>query len=179
MQSVLILAAVSMLGCRGQTASVATTTAAAATAYVQRQSAPPCYPTIRTINSAMRTERTRIQNGGIPEGTYEFVLCPNTVFDATFEALQPTLDNVVFRCGGATSVAANRCIFNGGAQQVLILDSLVPGYFLQQVSFVGITFSNFGSTTEESTSIAAFASSITTALFRDCVWEVGRQSQEA
>ena len=55
-----------------------------------------------------------------------------------------------------------------------IVDSEVSDYPLQELSFTGITFSAFeGSSRMTGTSIAALASSATTATFTDCAWKVG------
>lgn len=133
---------------------------------------PPCFSTLGAINTAMQKELIRIQNGATPQNTYVYNLCSNTVFDASANSLEPVLSNAMFVCGGNGS-RQNSCRISGGAEQVHIVDSLVTGYPLQALSFMGITFSTFQSNTMNTgTSISAFASSSTTATFTDCAWQV-------
>lgn len=132
----------------------------------------PCFDTIGALNSAMQTELVRIQSGATPEDSYMYNLCTNTFFDAETAILMPVLNNVMFICGNDGS-RLGRCVILGGSQQVLILDSTVDSYPLQELSFMGITFSSFESNSAQSgMSIAAFASSSTMATFTDCSWEV-------
>jgi len=133
----------------------------------------PCFNTLGAINSVMQTELVRIQNGAPPQQSYVYSLCPNTFLDASAEPLEPVLNNVMFVCGESGD-RSGRCVILGGSQQVLIQDSLVDGYPLQELSFLGITFSAFETNGGDMTgsSIAAFASSTTTATFIDCVWQV-------
>jgi hypothetical protein len=130
-----------------------------------------CYETIGSLNSVMQTELVRIQNGATPQDSYMYNLCNNTFFDATTAVLEPVLNNVMFICGEDGS-RLGRCVILGGSLQVEIVDSLVDAYPLQEISFMGITFSSFESNTlRTGTSIGAFASSVTTATFIDCSWE--------
>jgi hypothetical protein len=135
-----------------------------------------CFATLGAMNSAMELELIRIRNGAVPQTTYVYPLCPNTVLDATTTPLRPLLNNAMFVCG-ADGQRSNRCVILGGTVQVAILDSLVDGYPLQEVSFLGLTFSGFVSDTSAAaagigTSIAAMASSVTMATFTDCLWQV-------
>ena len=131
-----------------------------------------CFDSIGAINSFMQTELVRIEAGADPQASYTFNLCTNTFFDASMTTLEPVLNNAMFLCGEDGS-RRNRCIFVGGVEQVRIDNSLVPGYPLQEVTFMGITFSSFESGSAMSgTSIAAFASATTTATFMDCAWQV-------
>jgi hypothetical protein len=132
----------------------------------------PCFDTIGALNSAMQTELVRIQSGATPEVAYMYNLCTDTFFDAETAILMPVLNNAMFICGNDGS-RLGRCVINGGSQQVRILDSTLDSYPLQELSFMGITFSSFKSNTAQSgMSIAAFASSSTMATFTDCSWEV-------
>jgi hypothetical protein len=124
----------------------------------------------------MELELIRIRNGAVPQTTYVYTLCPNTVLDATTTPLRPLLNNAMFVCG-ADGQRSNRCVILGGTVQVAILDSLVDGYPLQELSFLGLTFSGFVSDDASAangigTSIAAMASSVTMATFTDCSWQV-------
>jgi hypothetical protein len=130
-----------------------------------------CFATLGAMNSAMELELIRIRNGATPQTTYVYPLCPNTVLDATTTPLRPLLNNAMFVCG-ADGNRSNRCVILGGTVQVAILDSLVDGYPLQELSFLGLTFSGFVSDTGIGTSIAAMASSVTMATFTDCAWQV-------
>ena len=131
-----------------------------------------CFDTIGALNSAMQTELTRIQNGAAPQDAYMYNLCTNTFFDAQTAILMPVLNNVMFICGDDGN-RLGRCVILGGSEQVRIQDSTVDNYPLQELSFLGITFSSFAtSTARTGLSIAAFASSSTTATFTDCSWEV-------
>jgi len=131
-----------------------------------------CFETLGSINSVMQTELSRIQNGATPQESYVYSLCSNTFLDAGSEPLQPVLDNTMFVCGDDGS-RSNRCVIVGGNQQVLIRDSLVSGYPLQELNFMGITFSAFETNGEMTgSSISALASSTTTATFTDCTWQV-------
>jgi hypothetical protein len=119
----------------------------------------------------METELIRIQNGATPQDSYLYNLCNNTFFDATNTVLKPVLNNVMFICGDDGS-RLGRCVILGGSLQVEIVDSTVDAYPLQEMSFMGITFSSFESNAlRTGTSIGAFASSVTTATFTDCAWE--------
>lgn len=132
----------------------------------------PCFDTIGALNSAMQMELVRIQSGATPEDAYMYNLCTNTFFDAATAILMPVLNNVMFICGNDGS-RLGRCVILGGSEQVRIVDSTVDSYPLQELSFMGITFSSFVTNTARSgMSIAAFASSSTTATFSDCSWEV-------
>lgn len=130
-----------------------------------------CYETIGSLNSVMQTELSRIQNGAIPQDAYMYNLCNNTFFDSTITALKPVLNNVMFICGDDGN-RLGRCVIAGGSLQVEIVDSTVDSYPLQEISFMGITFSSFESNAlRTGTSIGAFASSVTTATFTDCAWD--------
>jgi hypothetical protein len=144
-----------------------------------------CFATLEAINSDMELELIRIRNGAPPQNAapYVYQLCADTVFDATSTPLRPLLNNAMFVCG-ANGNRSNRCVILGGTVQVAILDSLVDGYPLQELSFMGLTFSGFVSssnapaTTGIGTSIAAMASSVTMATFTDCSWQVRHTTPE-
>jgi hypothetical protein len=130
-----------------------------------------CYETIGSLNNVMQTELVRIQNGATPQPSYMYNLCNNTFFDATTSILEPVLNNVMFICG-ADGSRLDRCVIVGGSVQVQINDTTVDNYPLQELYFMGITFSSFESNALRSgTSIGGFASSATTATFVDCAWE--------
>ena len=130
-----------------------------------------CYETIGSLNSVMQTELLRIQNGATPQDAYIYNLCSNTFFNSTTTILAPLLNNAMFVCGDDGS-RLGRCVILGGSLQIEIVDSSVDTYPLQEVSFMGITFSSFESNAlRTGTSIGAFASSVTTARFVDCAWE--------
>jgi hypothetical protein len=139
---------------------------------IAQNSSQPCFDTIGALNSAMQTELVRIQNGATPQDAYMYNLCTNTFFDATSSILEPILNNAMFVCGDDGS-RLGRCVILGGSEQVRIVDSTVDSYPLQELIFMGITFSSFVSNSVRTgLSIAAFASASLTATFTDCSWEV-------
>jgi hypothetical protein len=160
----------------------------------QSQQPPPpqqqeeCFSTIASLQGVMATELSRIANGGaVPAASYTFILCPNTFLDASTMPLQPLLDKSTFMCGNDGHVR-NRCVIVGNGSnnntttttdaQVRIVDSTTPGHVLQQVDFIGLTFTDFTSnngatsTKRIGQSIAAAASTSTTATFKGCAWQV-------
>ena len=130
------------------------------------------YKTLQAINNDMQVELQRISAGGQPEEAYEFLLCPETVFDASSDTLEPVLSGSTFICGSDGDPEDN-CIILGGDEQVRIVDSTLPSFPLSQLNFIGLTFAGFQTNDSETgTSIAAFASSTTTASFIDTTWTV-------
>jgi hypothetical protein len=162
--AVLLLLAMAVVPLHAQ---APTTTAEAPAAAVA------CFATLGAVNSDMELELIRIRNGAPPQTAYMYPLCPNTVFDASLAPLRPLLNNAMIVCG-VDGQRSNRCVILGGSVQVAILDSLVDGYPLQELSFMGLTFSGFTSASAGGigTSIAAMASSVTMATFTDCAWQV-------
>ena len=127
---------------------------------------------ITSLNRAMRDEVARIAADGTPQDSYSFVLCPNTIFDTSRTPLRPILDAASFTCGADGSLA-NQCTFNGGDEQIRIVDSRVPGYQIKDLSFSGITFEGFTPNAGlTGASINALARSRTTATFEDVEWKV-------
>lgn len=126
------------------------------------------YSTIASLNSDIAAEQARISQGGTPAAEYTFVLCPNTVLDASAEPLKPLLSNSFFLCGRDGS-SSNSCTIDGGPTQVEIVDSSISSYPLADLTFSGIQFSAF--TTE---SISATATFPTTANFQDVIWTVSK-----
>jgi hypothetical protein len=124
------------------------------------------YTSIAAINADMQTELSRIRNGGLPEDSYTFTMCPNLVFDTSSVALLPVLSNSMFVCGEMGDVGDD-CVLFGGDEQIRIEDSTVSGYVLERLTFAGLTFADFGGT-----SIAALASSTTSATFTNSLWTV-------
>ncbi|EEC43188.1 predicted protein [Phaeodactylum tricornutum CCAP 1055/1] len=129
------------------------------------------YTTIASINNDMRAELARISDGEkLPEDSYTYTLCPQTIFDVSNEPLQPILSDVSFACG-SNGEANDSCVLFGGSQQVLIVDSLLNSYPLERITFSGLTFSGFNQNSESrGTAIAAFASKPTSAIFRDALF---------
>ena len=125
------------------------------------------FTTIDEINHVMTKELKAIQRGAAPKPPYIFSLCPNTTFYVNSSGPLRLLLNGSHVACGATSALSDLCIVDGGAVQVSISDSIVPGYSLQDVSFQGIIFR--GAT---ETSIEASAGNDTMALFADCQWDV-------
>lgn len=124
------------------------------------------YTSIQEINNVMAQQLSGIQGGSAPQPPYIFSLCPNTTFVLAGEPLRILLNETYIVCG-ANSALSDGCIIEGGAVQVSIADSTVPGYTLQDVKFQGITFR--GAT---EASIDASAGSGTAATFIDCQWDV-------
>jgi hypothetical protein len=130
------------------------------------------YVSLTALNSDMQLELMRISDGGAPAPPYTFTLCPNQVFDAALVTLQPVLSEATFVCG-ANGDPEDDCTLLGGEEQVRIEDSTVDGYPLETLIFVGISFADFSSSDVNlGTSIAALASSTTTATFMNSRWSV-------
>lgn len=127
------------------------------------------YTSIEDINSDMQDELERIEDGDDALDVYNFILCPNTEFDAARGPLQPVLNGAVFWCGEFGNLSDN-CTFTRGSSQVRIQDSQISDYKLESLEFRGLTFQQF-----TYASIAAEASQNTTAKFIDCHWKVGFQ----
>ena len=101
------------------------------------------YTTLDALNTDMMAELEKIRAGALPAEPYMFELCPNTAFDVSTTPLTPLLSGSVFSCGSAAAPGSG-CNFTGGVTQILIEDPVdVPGYDLEMVSFVGISFMGF------------------------------------
>jgi hypothetical protein len=130
------------------------------------------YTSLAALNNDMQVELQRIADGGAPEASYTFTLCPNQVFDAALVTLQPVLSDAMFVCG-ADGDPEDDCTFLGGEEQIRIEDSTVDGYPLERLLFLGLSFADFsGSDAMQGSSIAALASSTTTATFMNSRWSV-------
>lgn len=130
------------------------------------------YSSLADINDDMQTELTRISGGGEPSESYTFRLCPNTVFDASQTPLTPLLSNAAFVCG-ADGNRNNNCIVIGGSEQVRIVDSRVPNYVLEKITFLGLTFAEFrGNDAATGTCVSAVANFQTSAVFLDVSFTV-------
>lgn len=130
------------------------------------------YESLAALNNDMETELNRIRDGGTPEESYTFRLCPNQLFDAESSTLLPVLNNAMFVCGSDGS-RSNNCIIIGGSEQVRIENSQVDTYPLESLTFIGLTFADFkGNAAITGTSIAALASAPTTATFLDVTFTV-------
>jgi hypothetical protein len=100
------------------------------------------YTSIGDINADQQFELDRIAGGGVPNPPYIFNICPGTILDPSQGPLTPLLEFSIFRCG-TTEAAALTCEFFGGTDQVLVEDSVVPGYDIFTIEFNGIRFQNF------------------------------------
>jgi hypothetical protein len=130
------------------------------------------YTSLADLNSDMQTELDRIAAGGTPEESYTFTLCPNQAFDANAVTLLPVLSDSTFVCG-AIGDPDDDCTLLGGEEQIRIEDSTINGYTLETLVFVGLSFADFSSDGGAmATSIAALASSTTTATFMNSRWSV-------
>lgn len=130
------------------------------------------YTSLAALNNDMQLELQRISNGGTPAPPYTFTLCPNQVFDAALVTLQPLLSGATFVCG-ANGDPEDDCTLLGGEEQIRIEDSTVDGYPLESIVFVGLSFADFSNSDEMlGSSIAALASSTTTATFMNSRWAV-------
>jgi hypothetical protein len=146
---------------------------------LQQSSTVPCpgtdyegYLTINAINSDMQAELEYISNGGVAQSSYDFVFCPNQALDANLATLRPVLNGANFICGSAAQPGED-CRITGGDEQVRIEPSTIPGYTLEEITFVGLTFAGFSTNGDATgTSIAALASGDTTVNFIDTRWTV-------
>ena len=101
------------------------------------------YSTLEALNVDMTAELAKIQAGEPAQAPYMFELCPNTIYDTSITPLIPLLSGSVFSCG-SVAVPGTSCDLMGGQSQVLIEDPVgIPGYELEMVSFVGISFLGF------------------------------------
>jgi hypothetical protein len=100
------------------------------------------YATIEAMNTDMMQEVALIIGGKTPQETYRFVLCPNTVIDASSTTLTPLLDGSIFLCGETGSLEG-ACEISGGAMQVDIGVPMAGSPQIASVSFMGITFGGF------------------------------------
>lgn len=128
------------------------------------------YDSISAINDDMQQELQRIMlDGENPLPSYSYILCPDTTFDGA-TTLLPVLNEITFLCGEGG--LARTCVIAGGTQQVLISESIDPTYPLENITFVGFSFSNFNGT-----SISAYATNVTMATFEDCAWTVSKEQK--
>jgi hypothetical protein len=126
------------------------------------------YTSVAAMDADQRAELNRIRNGGTPNSSYVFTICPGQALDftGTSSSFQPVLDGSIFTCG-TTGRAELDCMFVGGDIQILIQDSTVAGYPLRRVEFRGITFTAF-----TSAAIAGGAGARTTVHLNDVIFEV-------
>jgi hypothetical protein len=150
------------------------------------QSAGPCdrdtsvegYSSITDINADMQAELGRIADGGEPNESYTYRLCPNVVYDAATAPLVPVLSNSFFVCGSDGS-RNNNCIILGGDEQIRIQDSTLNDYTLERLSFMGLTFADFnGNNAATGTCVSALADSRTTAVFIDVSFTVSANVEQ-
>jgi hypothetical protein len=130
------------------------------------------YVTIEAMNNDMINELDNIRSGRPAQEPYIFVLCPDTVFNASVDALKPVLNGVVFTCG-IMGDPALRCDVVGGANQVIIDNPVnITNYSLQTISFLGITFLGFTNSAisgaaGSATTIDLYRSNFDVCFFRD------------
>lgn len=126
------------------------------------------YTTVAAMDADQRAELNRIRDGGTPNTSYVFTICPGQALDFTGSSsrFRPVLDGSIFTCG-TTGRVEQDCMFVGGEIQILIQDSAVAGYPLQKVEFRGITFTAF-----TGAAIAGGASARTTVHLNNVVFEV-------
>ena len=130
------------------------------------------YNNLGDLNEDIQREVDRIASGGQASPSYEFVLCPNTLFDPSSAQLLPKLSNSTFVCG-SSGLRSDNCIFLGGSEQIFIEDSDIDGYPLQALSFLGITFTQFeGNSASTGSSVTVRSTDSTEIDFRDCLWSV-------
>jgi hypothetical protein len=137
-------------------------------------SAAPCdnaptivgYDTITELNSDMQLELDNIIGTGTPSPEpYVLILCPQTTFDTSVEALLPILNGATFICG-TTGAVSQECIFSGGNEQVRIRDPDGLDIF-NAINIIGVTFTNF-----VEVSVSAGATAPAQASFLNCIWQV-------
>jgi hypothetical protein len=100
------------------------------------------YDSIDSLNADIDAEVARIIDGGTPEEAYLYRLCPGSTIMMEGKSLMPKLDGSVFQCGDG-GLLADDCRLQGGSDQVIINNSAIPGYSLNDVRFVGVTFTGF------------------------------------
>ncbi len=121
------------------------------------------YLTIQDMATDINEEKKRIEGGGDPFPSYNYVICPMTILTFTEEdpPIQPAFNGTIFMCG--VDGLEKGCEIRGGTIQFAISDeSFVSGSTIaaqSTVSFQGIVFSRFSRTaiaitgTEEALSV--------------------------
>jgi hypothetical protein len=122
------------------------------------------YTSIASINDDIDQEITRIEGGGSPQELYVIVLCPGT-FDTSSSPLLPQLDQATYSCAGTGNVNEG-CIFSGGESNILIEDPGIDGYNINDMNFMGITFTAFTGYSIDLRGIAPAE-----AIFLNCLWQ--------
>lgn len=145
-------------------------------AQVSRCSSDPTlrgYRSLVDVQRDMENELDDIKLRGEPDSAYIYTLCPNEMYYTSDVILTPVLSGAIFVCG-RNGDPEDRCLLYGGNEQVRIIDSTVPEYPLESVSFVGITFTAF-----KEMSINAKSSRTTTVTFSDCRWTVSMNKRNS
>jgi hypothetical protein len=122
------------------------------------------YTSIASINGDIDQEITRIGSGGSPQGLYMLVLCPGT-FDTSSSPLLPRLDQATYSCAGTGNVNEG-CILSGGETNIRIDDPGIDGYNVNDMNFMGITFTAF-----TGYSIELLGTAPAEAIFLNCLWQ--------
>lgn len=143
-----------------------------------QQSTVPCaqspgntgYDSIEAMNVDIDNEIQAIIGGKQAEQSYQFVLCPNTEFDASNATLRPLLDGSTFLCGNQGRLQ-DQCVIRGGTTQVEIGESLGNTPPINTIDFSGITFAGFterafgGDTSSSNTTVTILRSSFSVSSF--------------
>lgn len=124
------------------------------------------YTSLEKINADIEAESKFITNGGSPRRPYLFLLCPNSRYDASIITLNPSLGGSIFMCG-ENGYVADSCEIYGGSNQVIINESSISNYVIDQIDFIGITFAGFSLS-----AISGNAGSNTTVELRDARFQV-------
>lgn len=122
---------------------------------VDAQRTSPCpgtpgsdgYLTVHDIAFDIRDEVGRIEKGGNPRPSYNYVICPKAKlhFNETDFPIAPAFDGTLFSCGNDDLGSACE-IHGGGSQFVISEENLVSKSgtnAIMTVSFKGIVFSGF------------------------------------
>lgn len=121
------------------------------------------YLTIQDIATDIKEEKTRIESGGNPFPSYNYVICPMTTltFNEEDPPIVPAFNGTIFMCG--VDGLEKGCEIRGGTIQFAVgEESFLSGSTMAAqftVSFQGIVFSRFSRTaiaitgTEEALSV--------------------------
>jgi hypothetical protein len=99
---------------------------------------------------------------------YEYILCPNTVYQVTDVPIYPLLNGTIIKCG-RDGKSSDKCIIEGGDIQVAIREPTLDFYRpeFELVLFKGLTF-----ILSKNISVGTWGTEATTAWFMDCHWAV-------
>eukprot|EP00978_Attheya_sp_CCMP212_P039253 scaffold202582_cov46-Attheya_sp.AAC.4 len=126
------------------------------------------FPNLKSLDVYLKSEFAAVltQNPYREGPKYEYILCPNTVYEVTDVPIYPLLNGTIIKCG-RDGKSSDNCIIEGGDIQVAIRESTLDFYRpeFELVIFKGLTF-----ILSKNISVGTWATESTTAWFMDCHW---------